>query len=122
MIEMAEIFSMQKKTLLFRSNYMNRKQKHGESVRDFSADILQRFSEGNPPLETQIDVYCRCLLPQISAVIRDKEHDDVRTLVAFAERADHRLRLLSEANLSINQVSFNECRQQSRSRSRDRRS
>ena len=93
--------------LSFRSNYMNRKQKYGESVRDFSTDILQRFSECNPPLETQIDVYCRCLLPQISAEIRDEEYDDIRTLVTFAERAEHRLRLRSEAASSVGDEDLN---------------
>jgi hypothetical protein len=118
------IFAMDKKPLSFRRNYINRKQKHGESVRDFSADILQRFAECNPPLETQVDVYTNMLNPLIAAEIQDEEYTDIKTLVACAEKAEHRLRLRKDASQSISQVSFNrrDRRDRSRGRSRDRRS
>ena len=118
------VFAMDKKPLSFRRNYINRKQKYNESVRDFSADILQRFAECNPPLETQVDVYTNMLNPMIAAEIQDEEYTDIKTLVACAEKAEHRLRLRRDAAQSINQVSFDrrDRRRQSRGRSRDRRS
>jgi hypothetical protein len=58
MTELGNSFSMAQKNLSFRRNYIRRKQKNSESVREFSADILQRFAECNPPLETQVDTYC----------------------------------------------------------------
>ncbi len=95
------LFATSKKPLSVRRNYMNRRQKHGESVREFSAIILQRFSECNPPLETQIDVYCNMLLPEISAEIRDDDYDKMEDLIACAEQAEHRLRLRREAQGSL---------------------
>jgi hypothetical protein len=124
MMALNAIFAMDKKPLSFRRNYINRKQKYNESVRDFSADILQRFAECNPPLETQVDVYTNMLNPLIAAEIQDEEYSDIKTLVACAEKAEHRLRLRRDASQSINQVSFNrrDRHDRSRGRSRDRRS
>ena len=116
MTALESTFSMQKKTLSVRRNYLNRKQKHNESVRDFSAVIMQRFSECNPPLETQIEIFCNNLKPQIAAEIKDDEYNDIRTLVACAERAEHRLRLRQEASDAVNALSFRPRRSQSRNR------
>ncbi len=116
MTALESTFSMQKKPLSVRRNYLNRKQKHNESVRDFSAVIMQRFSECNPPLETQIEIFCNNLKPQIAAEIKDDEYNDIRTLVACAERAEHRLRLRQEASDAVNALSFRPRRSQSRNR------
>ncbi len=118
------VFAIDKKPLSFRRNYINRKQKYNESVRDFSADIMQRFAECNPPLETQVDVYTNMLNPLIAAEIQDEEYTDLKSLVACAEKAEHRLRLRREASQSVNHISFDRQgrRDQSRGRSRDRRS
>ena len=118
------VFAIDKKPLSFRRNYINRKQKYNESVRDFSAEIMQRFAECNPPLETQVDVYTNMLNPLIAAEIQDEEYTDMKTLVACAEKAEHRLRLRREASQSGNHISFDRRsrRDQSRGRSRDRRS
>ncbi len=97
MTALSDSFSMAHKNLSFRRNYIRRKQKHSESVREFSADILQRFAECNPALEVQVDTYCSMLLPEIAAEIQDEDYTDMRTLVTCAERAEHRLHLRSIA-------------------------
>ncbi len=79
MKELEESFSMTKKPLSLRRNFMRRKQKYSESVREFSADILQRFADCNPPIETQVDTYCAMLLPEIAAEIQDDEYMDMKT-------------------------------------------
>ncbi len=120
MTALSASFAMSTKNLSFRRNYIRRKQKHSESVREFSADILQRFAECNPPLETQVDTYCCMLLPEIAAEIQDDNYSDMRSLVSCAERAEHRLRLRREARDSVNPVSFRPRRSMSRGRSNDR--
>ena len=121
MTELSNSFSMAQKNLSFRRNYIRRKQKNSESVREFSADILQRFAECNPPLETQVDTYCSMLLPEIAAEIQDDNYTDMRSLVSSAERAEHRLHLRRQARESINPVSFRPRRNESRGRRSDRR-
>jgi hypothetical protein len=114
MTELSNSFSMAKKNLSFRRNYISRKQKNSESVREFSADILQRFAECNPPLETQVDTYCSMLLPEIAAEIQDDNYTDMRSLVSSAELAEHRLHLRRQARDSINPMSFRPRRDESR--------
>jgi len=122
MASLKDIFSMQQKPLSMRRNYINRRQKHHESVREFSADILQRFSECQPHLETQIDVFCNNLLPEIAAEIKDDDYNSINQLVACAEKAENRIRLRKEAAASINAMKGRDSRRsQSRGRSHDRR-
>jgi hypothetical protein len=97
MAQLDALFATSRKPLLVKRNYMNRRQKHSETVREFSAVILQRFSECNPPLETQIHIYCDMLLPELSAEIKDDEYDSIDQLVHCAEKAEHRLKLRKEA-------------------------
>ena len=98
MTELGNSFSMAQKNLSFRRNCIHRKQKTSESVREFSADILQRFAECNLPLETQVDTYCSMLLPEIAAEIQDDDYTDMRSLVSSAERAEHQLHLRRQAH------------------------
>jgi hypothetical protein len=95
-------FAMAEKNFPFRRDHMHRKQRHLESICEFSTDILQRFAECNPLLETQVDTSCSMLLPEIAAEIQDDSYSDMRTLVTCAERAEHRLLLRREACDSVN--------------------
>jgi hypothetical protein len=119
MTELGNSFSMAQKNLSFRRNYIRRRQKNSESVREFSADILQRFAECNPPMETQVDTYCSMLLPEIAAEMQDDNYTDMRSLVSSAERAEHRLHLRRLARDTINPVSFRPRRDDSRGGRRD---
>ncbi len=116
MTQLDALFATSRKPLSVKRNYMNRHKKHSETVREFSAIILQRFSECNPPLETQIHIYCDMLLPELSAEIKDDEYDSIDQLVQCAEKAEHRLKLRKEAQLSVNNVKYS----RDRSRGRDR--
>ena len=110
-------FSMQKKPISVRRNYLNRKQKHNETVRDFSSIILHRFSECNTPLESQVDIFLNNLLPQIAAEIQDEDYASINALVTCAEKAEHKLKLRKDAAESMNALSFRPRRSRSRGRS-----
>ncbi len=112
-----KLFSMQKKPISMRRNYLNRKQKINESVREYSSIMLHRFAECNPPLESQVDIFLNNLLPQIAAEIQDEEYTSINALVSCAEKAEHKLQLRREATDSMNALSFKPRRSLSRRRS-----
>ncbi len=106
MTELRRIFSHANKPINVRYQHTVRKQTDNETVRNYSADMMQRIKDCNMESEdSKVMTYLNGLLPQIKIEIAKMEFNTLQQVIACAERAENVIKIQSQFSNEITALS-----------------
>ncbi len=112
MTELHKLFAHVNKPINVRYQHTLRKQEGEETVRDYSADMMQRIKDCNMKSEElKVMTYLNGLLPQIKIEIAKMEFNTLQQVITCAERAENVIRIQNQLSDEITASSSRKSRE-----------